>query len=427
MANFSPLVLNAGQSQQLQSSDTLLVANFAATTQTVCPLIYGSSASGGNLQLTSTSHATKGFIYLGTGVGYDGTKAFLGIGTQSPAALLHLAGNISAAAWTTSGIGIRDAAATYTDTTSATGTVPAIYGNYYGVKTFNSTNASVVVTNLYANYYEAPIVTGNVIATNTFVAGYGGNVKFAGATGLLSFSNNCLIQVTSSNAFTVQQSGVTKYMIALTTGNHSFSNQVATTGTTAFINFTQSANTGGSGGGLIFTAGAHTGQTTATEITDINYNLSAAMTLVDGTVGNMRAARFQGRTYNKTTTLVTLTKASTLSVSSPIAGTGVTITTNAAIECDGNLLLPTAGNGLYIKQGANATCGRGTLVGGTLTVSTTKATSTCEIFLTDRGGTVTNLGTIYISSVSSGTSFTVTSSNILDVSTFSWFIVEAAP
>jgi hypothetical protein len=44
--------------------------------------------------------------------------------------------------------------------------------------------------------------------------------------------------------------------------------------------------------------------------------------------------------------------------------------------------------------------------------------------LTVNGGTVTNLGVQYISARTAGTSFTITSMNILDASTVSWIIIE---
>lgn len=89
--------------------------------------------------------------------------------------------------------------------------------------------------------------------------------------------------------------------------------------------------------------------------------------------------------------------------------------------------LSTAGNGIYIKEGTNATMGSGTLAGGTLVVNTTKVTASSRIFLTDSGGGVlANIGSLYISARTAGTSFTVSSSNALDTSTFSWMIVEPA-
>lgn len=97
----------------------------------------------------------------------------------------------------------------------------------------------------------------------------------------------------------------------------------------------------------------------------------------------------------------------------------------SAVDSAGSLLLATAGNGIKIKQGTNATAGRATLVGGTVTVSTTKATTTAEYFLTRRvtGGTV---GHLTIGTVTGATSFVITSSSGTDTSDISWMIVEAA-
>jgi hypothetical protein len=86
----------------------------------------------------------------------------------------------------------------------------------------------------------------------------------------------------------------------------------------------------------------------------------------------------------------------------------------------------TAGNGIYIKEGTNATMGVVTLVAGTATVSTTKVTANSRIFITTQGGTLTNIGAQYISARTAGTSFVITSMNILDTSTVGWKIIEPA-
>lgn len=51
----------------------------------------GDTASGGNLTLHSTAHATKGKILLGTASAYDQANDRLGVGTQSPSYALHVA------------------------------------------------------------------------------------------------------------------------------------------------------------------------------------------------------------------------------------------------------------------------------------------------------------------------------------------------
>lgn len=52
----------------------------ALTTSLTVPIIYGSAASGGDLTLHSTSHGTKGKIYLGSNSVYDQVSGNLGIG-----------------------------------------------------------------------------------------------------------------------------------------------------------------------------------------------------------------------------------------------------------------------------------------------------------------------------------------------------------
>lgn len=52
--------------------------------------IFGSAASGGSLKLFSTSHATKGKIFLGASSAYDAASIRLGIGTTSPTNGLRL-------------------------------------------------------------------------------------------------------------------------------------------------------------------------------------------------------------------------------------------------------------------------------------------------------------------------------------------------
>lgn len=52
--------------------------------------LIGGTASGENLTLQSTAHATRGKLLLGAGSAYDEAAVRLGIGTQAPAAKLHI-------------------------------------------------------------------------------------------------------------------------------------------------------------------------------------------------------------------------------------------------------------------------------------------------------------------------------------------------
>lgn len=104
----------------------------------------------------------------------------------------------------------------------------------------------------------------------------------------------------------------------------------------------------------------------------------------------------------------------------------VNISTTQDVQVSaGDLSIATAGKGLKVKEGSNATMGRAVLVAGTVTVSTTKATSTMEIFLTRRiaGGT---LGHLSVGTVTGATSFVINSSDAADTSTINWLIIEPA-
>lgn len=76
-----------------------------------------------------------------------------------------------------------------------------------------------------------------------------------------------------------------------------------------------------------------------------------------------------------------------------------------------------------LSTGSAPIAGNATLVAGTVAVSTTAATADCIVMLTRKtsGGTI---GTAITYTISAGTSFTITSDNVLDTSTFSWFIVR---
>lgn len=62
-------------------------------TNMLVPLIDGSNSSGGDLTLSSTSHTTKGDIIFGSASAYEEDDDQLGLGTLSPAYKLHVVGD----------------------------------------------------------------------------------------------------------------------------------------------------------------------------------------------------------------------------------------------------------------------------------------------------------------------------------------------
>ena len=133
--------------------------------------------------------------------------------------------------------------------------------------------------------------------------------------------------------------------------------------------------------------------------TDRIYTLpDAALTLVGGTGTSNQLAIWNGT--NTISSAAALSLASTVLVFGQLGGT------------------------ISIKTGSNAKAGSGTLVGGTLTIANTSITSNSKIFVT-----ITTLGTVaapkaFNVTKIANTSFTVTSSDNTDTSTFDWFIIE---
>jgi predicted enzyme related to lactoylglutathione lyase len=109
-----------------------------------------------------------------------------------------------------------------------------------------------------------------------------------------------------------------------------------------------------------------------------------------------------------------------------IAASGAA-TFNGALNATGLLTATggvTVGTGKTITldvAGADAVAGNATLVGGTVTVSTTAISAGSLVLLTRKtsGGTI---GTAITYTINAGVSFTITSDNVLDTSTFTWVI-----
>jgi hypothetical protein len=94
---------------------------------------------------------------------------------------------------------------------------------------------------------------------------------------------------------------------------------------------------------------------------------------------------------------------------------------------DTDVKVAVLGNGLYVKEGANATMGIATLVAGVAVVATTKVTANSRILLTRQTVAGTVGTSVDVTARTAGTSFTITAAgSVLDTSTVAWFIAEPA-
>lgn len=217
---------------------------------------------------TGTSGHTVPFL--------DGANTWSGNQTLSGVSF-SLSGNISATAWTTSGIRYKNVAATLTDTSSS-GTVSTAYTDVWGGNTIAASSATTF-TNYYGTYFVNPIAGTNVTLTNKYALGadsanftalsIGGNaMTFPGAaaslmslggtaqafsggvrvtaysigtvssgTTTLDTGNGPLQYLTNGGAFTLAAPSNDGSMVLLTTNN-------ASAGTITFSGFSVGSNTG---------------------------------------------------------------------------------------------------------------------------------------------------------------------------------------
>ncbi len=136
-------------------------------------------------------------------------------------------------------------------------------------------------------------------------------------------------------------------------------------------------------------------------------------------LGNISVLRGQSAILRTTTDVLTVTN---LNVGIGTTTPTNTLSVNGTTMLQSNVLMSTNA-ALVIASGPKQRAGNTTLVGGTVTVANTSVTTSTIVMLTRKtsGGTI---GTAITYTLSAGTSFTVNSDNILDTSTFSYFLIE---
>lgn len=98
------------------------------------------------------------------------------------------------------------------------------------------------------------------------------------------------------------------------------------------------------------------------------------------------------------------------------------------LDVQGTIRVSKLGGTIAIASGSNGCQGQSTLSSGTVTISTTCAPATSQgIFLQDATtGTLVNVGTPTVGTVTGGTSFVINSSNTLDTSNVNWWIIKSS-
>lgn len=97
------------------------------------------------------------------------------------------------------------------------------------------------------------------------------------------------------------------------------------------------------------------------------------------------------------------------------------------LDVVGTIRISNLGGTMAVASGSNGCQGQGTLSSGLVTISTTCTPANSQgIFLTDAETSLTNLGSVSIATVSSGSSFIIQSTNASDSSKVNWWIIKSS-
>jgi hypothetical protein len=210
----------------------------------------GSGAAGGsNTQIqynnTGSFGGARNFVW-------NSTSNFLGLGRATASAQLHIAGAnaVSAPAWTTNGIGLRQDAQNYTDSSTAAGaTVASNYVDALAQPTVTAGNATSGSKVTYTNAATLAIANAPAAGTNTLITN---PLAFYVAAGTSSFGGNVGIGTTNPQellSLRYNGSSVNALSITNTETNGRYwvigddAGSTGSPGTLAIVDYTASPNT----------------------------------------------------------------------------------------------------------------------------------------------------------------------------------------
>jgi len=337
-----------------------------------------------------------------------------------------------------------DASYDWTFPTPASGSSSTLAGlntaqDFTSVNRFSNTNGTElyslkifdVAAGTYDNAIDAP--SGNqlringlganmgiLLNSNTFTNGISFAASFNAQTGgaNATIGNTSLGLLATSNS----RSGASslKSGFAIVSGNHTGAVSGANTQDISYItgSSTSASGTSSTTGSHLFDVGTVAGTGTRGGVSFFNGFVGAINTEPAWNSGQrimFIGNRTASPTGNPTAGFYLWGESGDATIRS--SGGGITSIGTAGVS------MQVAGQGLLIKEGTNATLGTATLVGGTITISTTKVTANSRIFVTIQSPSGTP-GAVYVSARTAGTSFDITSTRALDTSVVAWFIVE---
>ncbi len=306
-------------------------------------------------------------------------------------------------------------------------------------------------------------------ATNNYSIKAEGPFQLIGAGSVLQFSAGGTMQSSGPmvartvgvNGFDIQTNSLNR--ISLAGNGKQVHTHSALSSTEVFVTYTQTASSSGSIGGLVWTAAAHTNQTTATEVSDWLLDFSATKELAAGTLANDRTVRIRPRTTAFVSTS-TSSRGASLSIEGAVkAGANNTQTFTTGIEVQsvnvgagtntsyggffnamtgstnsfalgtvGDIVLTTTGSKIQIKEGSGGFMGQTALVAGKKAVTVTGVTTSTRCFPALVTPNTTALTTSYqcvctANTVTLQANVAAGTINTADVSTLNYILFEPAP
>jgi hypothetical protein len=297
---------------------TGITANFAANSITATT--FNGSLANGN---SNVSIAANGNVNI-SAVGNPNVLAITGTGANLVGTLNIGGRSLSQSAWTTGGIALVQSAATYTDTTSAAGTVADVRINQFNAPTLAASNA-ITVTNLYGTYFTAPVSGTNVTAS----ANYAVAADSAYVNGTFRVQGSTLLAVnTTTGTFGVGSSIMTGTItLGSATGTQTTNIQAGatTSGNTKTINM----GTGGvSGSTTTIIIGSANGTTTTINGNANIGNVGTAQVLASA---NVTAPQLISNVATGTAPFVVTSTTQVANLNVATAGTATTATNAAAV------------------------------------------------------------------------------------------------
>ena len=280
---------------------------------------------GGTLTVgsTATSGGAAGQIMFDTGsvlsessslTWNNSTKQFTATGNGSFGGAA-----ISAAAWTTNGIGIKQLATTYTDTTSS-GTVAVAYMNYFAPQTI-AASSTTSYSSLYGTYFAAPLTGTNASTPNNYALGAaslsigGSNYFSVSASGIVQVAGTFnVISGINVSSGAVSFSTTSAIAIGATTGTGLITVGQSTGAQT--LNLGTGATTSGTTKTINFGTGGVSGSTT---VINIGSTAAPGVITVNGSYQPLTAATTSGSTITPTAGTTNQYNVTALAVSATIA------------------------------------------------------------------------------------------------------------